>query len=96
MSCQDLWQLLHQTAQPLTVQRTALADYAAICRDHAVIPDPEPQPQQVGMGATLLDGVVMEPGSIVAAGAVVPPGQYAPGACVLLQRGCSACLMIGL
>jgi carbonic anhydrase/acetyltransferase-like protein (isoleucine patch superfamily) len=29
---------------------------------------------QVGMGATLLDGVVMEPGSIVAAGAVVPPG----------------------
>jgi carbonic anhydrase/acetyltransferase-like protein (isoleucine patch superfamily) len=30
---------------------------------------------QVGMGATLLDGVVMEPGSIVAAGAVVPPGE---------------------
>jgi hypothetical protein len=29
---------------------------------------------QVGMGATLLDGVVMESGSIVAAGAVVPPG----------------------
>lgn len=29
---------------------------------------------QVGMGATLLDGVAMEPGSIVAAGAVVPPG----------------------
>jgi carbonic anhydrase/acetyltransferase-like protein (isoleucine patch superfamily) len=27
------------------------------------------------MGATLLDGVVMEPGSIVAAGAVVPPGE---------------------
>jgi hypothetical protein len=26
------------------------------------------------MGATLLDGVVMEPGSIVGAGAVVPPG----------------------
>lgn len=29
---------------------------------------------QVGMGATLLDGVVMEPGSIVAAGAVVSAG----------------------
>jgi carbonic anhydrase/acetyltransferase-like protein (isoleucine patch superfamily) len=29
------------------------------------------------MGATLLDGVVMEPGSIVAAGAVVPPGELA-------------------
>jgi carbonic anhydrase/acetyltransferase-like protein (isoleucine patch superfamily) len=26
------------------------------------------------MGATLLDGVIMEPGSIVGAGAVVPPG----------------------
>lgn len=34
---------------------------------------------QVGMGATLLDGVVMEPGSIVAAGAVVPPGVCARG-----------------
>jgi carbonic anhydrase/acetyltransferase-like protein (isoleucine patch superfamily) len=28
------------------------------------------------MGSTLLDGVVMEPGSVVAAGAVVPPGAF--------------------
>jgi carbonic anhydrase/acetyltransferase-like protein (isoleucine patch superfamily) len=37
------------------------------------------------MGATLLDGVVMEPGSIVAAGAVVPPGETSPNAvgCIL-------------
>lgn len=33
---------------------------------------------QVGMGATLLDGVVLEPGSIVGAGAVVPPGEALP------------------
>lgn len=29
----------------------------------------------VGMGATLLDGVVVETGAMVAAGAVVPPGK---------------------
>jgi carbonic anhydrase/acetyltransferase-like protein (isoleucine patch superfamily) len=48
---------------------------------------------QVGMGATLLDGVVMEPGSIVAAGAVVPPGGSC-SACVLqlLQYGPSRLL----
>jgi hypothetical protein len=43
------------------VQLTACAPAVCVCL-------------QVGMGATLLDGVVMEPGSIVAAGAVVPPG----------------------
>lgn len=43
---------------------------------------------QVGMGATLLDGVVMEPGSIVAAGAVVAPGASGaggPGVALVLQ-----------
>jgi acetyltransferase-like isoleucine patch superfamily enzyme len=40
------------------------------------------------MGATLLDGVVMEPGSIVAAGAVVAPGASGaggPGVALVLQ-----------
>jgi carbonic anhydrase/acetyltransferase-like protein (isoleucine patch superfamily) len=45
------------------------------------------------MGATLLDGVVMEPGSIVAAGAVVPPGAWA-GA-VLHSAACTLWILCG-
>ncbi|MFH1017321.1 MAG: gamma carbonic anhydrase family protein [Pseudomonadota bacterium] len=32
----------------------------------------------VGMGATLLDGVVVESGSVIAAGALVAPGTHVP------------------
>jgi carbonic anhydrase/acetyltransferase-like protein (isoleucine patch superfamily) len=42
------------------------------------------------MGATLLDGVVMEPGSIVAAGAVVPPGEKIT--CCVVH--CPACFYV--
>lgn len=45
------------------------------------------------MGATLLDGVVMEPGSIVAAGAVVAPGGLTTplGTCLRSPQGGVAC-----